>query len=263
VTAPVHAQFTTVTNVPPNIGASKSIGSDTQVNLFTNGSIGNSFNAGDSNGSSTNIEVNIFGGTVGTDFDAYNGSTINISGGTIGTEFEAYSGSTVIITAGTIGNSFDALSGSTVFISGGTLGTNNSLSSGSAVTISGGTIERASSASNLTITGGTINGLSSSGTLNIYSGRIGDFRRSGGVANIYGGSFGHYFDVEGGETTLHGGEFRLDGVPIDGLVMEGDLLQFNVPDDAVLSGILSDGRLLRSCDRTSTTIRRTIFSMAR
>ncbi|MCH7813936.1 MAG: hypothetical protein IID40_07940, partial [Planctomycetes bacterium] len=57
------------------------------MNLSEDGSIGDSFVAGASGGSSTNVEVNITGGVVGEDFAANSGSTINISGGNIGTFF--------------------------------------------------------------------------------------------------------------------------------------------------------------------------------
>jgi hypothetical protein len=41
-----RAQFTTIINVPPNIGNDQSIGSDTQLNVSAGGSIGYSFDAG-------------------------------------------------------------------------------------------------------------------------------------------------------------------------------------------------------------------------
>jgi hypothetical protein len=99
--AALYAQFTTIINVPPDI-APNSIGQNTQLNLFDGGSIGDNFNAGASDGTSTNVEVNIAGGTVSTGLDAWGGSTVNISGGRVLSDFKAQFGSTVNFTGGTI-----------------------------------------------------------------------------------------------------------------------------------------------------------------
>ena len=64
VFATFPADAATIINVPPEV-APASIGSDTQLNLFDTGSIQRIFNAGASDGSSTNVELNIYGGTVG------------------------------------------------------------------------------------------------------------------------------------------------------------------------------------------------------
>jgi len=86
----VKGEFTTIINIPPDpaIGDNQSIASVTQLNLGDGGSIGEQFEAGFFNGSSTNIEVNISGGTVGDSFNAV-WSTVNISGGTVGNGFNA------------------------------------------------------------------------------------------------------------------------------------------------------------------------------
>lgn len=111
-------QFTTVINVPTDLAPS-SIGSDTQLNLTDGGTLGSQFLAGANNGTSTNVEVNITGGTVGTLFVANGGSTTNLSGGNVGQGFEARSGSVVNFTGGTINDFFTALPGSNVTIPGG------------------------------------------------------------------------------------------------------------------------------------------------
>jgi hypothetical protein len=110
----------TVINVPPD-EAPTAIGSNTQLNLFEAGSLANGFNAGSPNGLSTNVEVNVSGGTVGTGFNARPGSTVNISGGVIGNGFDAFNSSTVNISGGIVHHSFDAHSGSTVNLSGGSV----------------------------------------------------------------------------------------------------------------------------------------------
>jgi hypothetical protein len=80
------AQFTTILNVPPDTAPS-SVGSNTQLNLYDTGVIGNDFVAGAADGSSTNVEVNVYGGVVGQAFDGNPGSVVNISGGTFGDFF--------------------------------------------------------------------------------------------------------------------------------------------------------------------------------
>src|SRR5262245_55380437 len=72
-----RGQFTTTYNVPPNVAPS-TIFSNTQLNVFDGGAISNAFAAGDSLGTSTNVQVNVFGGTVGGVFSAYRGSEVNI-----------------------------------------------------------------------------------------------------------------------------------------------------------------------------------------
>ena len=137
---PARAQFTTVLNIPPspNIGNSQSIGSNTQISLSDNGSIGTFFNAGATNGSSTNIEVNVSGGTVGDSFHANAGSEVNVRDGKLGRFFRANSGSTINLSGGQISYGFDAGAGSTVNLSGGTVGELFDALSGSSFNIFGG-----------------------------------------------------------------------------------------------------------------------------
>ena len=77
-----RGQFDTIINVPSD-EAPEDIGSNTQLNLFDSGSLPRSFDADDESGASSNIEVNISGGTVGSNFNANGGSTVNIDGGTV------------------------------------------------------------------------------------------------------------------------------------------------------------------------------------
>jgi len=83
-------------------------------------------------------EVNISGGSVGSNFAAQSDSVVNISGGTVGSSFGAFSGSEINISGGSVGSNFDANSGSRVNISGGILGSSFEAQSGSEVNISGG-----------------------------------------------------------------------------------------------------------------------------
>jgi hypothetical protein len=94
-------QFARVINSPPTtIGNNESIGSDTQLNVFDDGTVGTYFSAGASDVAGSNIEVNIFGGSVGRRFRAYDGSRVAISGGSIGDRFWSLDGSRVTISGG-------------------------------------------------------------------------------------------------------------------------------------------------------------------
>src|SRR5262249_8195405 len=128
-----RGQFARVYNAPPTNFLPTSVGSNTQVNVFVGGSLPAAFEAGATNGTSTNVEVNIYGGNVGGNLNAYGGSTINISGGSFGLLFQAHAGSTVNISGGSVGNVFLAESGSTVNISGGSVGTDFEAQSGSTI----------------------------------------------------------------------------------------------------------------------------------
>jgi hypothetical protein len=81
-------------------------------------------------------------------------------------------------------------------------------------------------------------------TINMSSGAIGSglSMYSGSAANISGGSLSDNFNIgSGSHMTLSGGEFMLNGQPIGGLGAPGQSLPLDVPDNAVLSGTLSDG----------------------
>ncbi|MCO6045614.1 hypothetical protein NG895_17085 [Aeoliella sp. ICT_H6.2] len=120
-----RGQFNTVINLPPDL-APTSIDSDTQLNVLDGGVLPSSsssgFQAGRSDGTSTNVEVNVLGGTVGDQFTANSGSEVNIVGGIVGRGFGARSGSTVNIDGGTVGSGAYIAGGSSLNLSGGTLG---------------------------------------------------------------------------------------------------------------------------------------------
>lgn len=75
--------------------------SGSTINI-TDGELGEIFTAGDPDGSSADITVNISGGTIGNTPLFYAGATANISGGDIGHKFFASAGSTINL----IGSSF-------------------------------------------------------------------------------------------------------------------------------------------------------------
>jgi len=138
-------EFSTIINIPPDpdFEDNRLIGSDVQLNLSDGGTIGSLFQAGEFDGTSTNVEVNVTGGTIGFFFYTFSGSTVNVSGGSIGSFFQAgafHGASTnveVNVSGGSIGNSFEAFGGSTVNISGGSFGAGFDASSGSTVNLFG------------------------------------------------------------------------------------------------------------------------------
>jgi hypothetical protein len=223
------AQFTTVINSPPTfIFIGNSVDSNTQVNVNPGGSILNDFRAGNPNGTSSNVEVNIVGGSVGRSFNAFAGSKVNISGGTIGIDFRAWNGSRVNISGGRIHRRFMAMDGSVVNISGGVIEGDFVAQMGSLVTVSGGSIGddfNAAGGSVVDILGGTFTrNILSGGIINFSGGNVlGSIGQSGGslamsggsalglsvgfngIANISGGSIVLLSAGNGSNSTLSGG----------------------------------------------------------
>ena len=136
------AQFTTVLDIPPDL-APTSIESDTQLNLSDGGVLPDGFRAGNVDGTSTNMEVNINGGTVGNNFTAYPGSQVYVTRGELSNV--SASGGHIEISGGTFSNSnVTAIDGGTVHVLAGELtgltsyGASNG--SDSLVAVSGGSI---------------------------------------------------------------------------------------------------------------------------
>lgn len=117
-----HAQFGTIINVPPDVPP-KSIDSNTQLNVLEGGDLPSTFQMpfqiGLEDGSSTNVELSVSGGTVGDAVQANSGSELNISGGAIGSHLEVHSGASANIAGGTVGHAFRAMEGSNLTLSGG------------------------------------------------------------------------------------------------------------------------------------------------
>jgi hypothetical protein len=136
---PAAAEFSTTINVPPK-PAPESIDSDTQLNLFAFGRLGDDFVAGSFSGLSTNVEVNVFGGDIGDNFSANGGTTLNLIGGNVGEFGDAFPGSLVNVMGGELGDFFDANQGSSVRIASGSVGAGFDSLSGSFVRLSGGAV---------------------------------------------------------------------------------------------------------------------------
>lgn len=218
---------------PLVVGDNQSIGSNTTLNVSDGGIVGNYFDAGALNRSSTNIEVNITGGTVGQYFEPYSGSTINISGGNIGWYMQAYNGSVINLTGGYVGSYFYVYYGSELNIDGGSTG--KVIQYGGEITLTSGTLGAYSDiwGGVLNIDGG-VTGYSTSvgsggvinitagelgwrtralndGTINLYNGRIdNEFSAyNDSIVNIFGGIVGPDFYASGGsEINLSGGVFE-------------------------------------------------------
>lgn len=174
-------------------------------------------------------QVNLLpGGEIEDDFIVSAGSVVNISGGRIGSRFE--SSGEVNLSGGAI-SGFNAglRSGSVFNMSGGGLPEGIVAGIGSVMNISGGTIASPSSTSQLFTAG-------SGSQINVTGGRFGN-RISfnlGSNSQIGGGTFGDRF-IMSGTTTISGGEFLLNGVPI------GDTSNLDLPDAWTLSGVFANG----------------------
>ncbi len=275
-----------VLNAPPLvIGDGESIGSNTTLNVAVGGVVGSNFEAGAYNGSDTNIEVNITGGSMGQNFEANSGSTINVSDGSIAWYMKALNGSVVNLTGGTISSYFHIYSGSEVNINGGSTGkivqyggettiTSGSIGGysdiwGGVLNVAGGETGYSTSIGSFAVVNVTAGELGwrtralNNSTINLFGGRI-DTAYSAfndSVTNIMGGTVGGSFYASGGsevnllgggyeggfetrptaDVRINGGEFRINGMPLAGIEVPGDSLQYDIPADAVLSGILANG----------------------
>lgn len=151
------------------------------------------------------------GAVTGKHFTAGWGSTVEIAGGQIGDDFEAV-GANVTVAGGTIGEFFDAFMGTTVTVTGGEIGDAFEAHPNSTVNVSGGRIKRSFSA---------LNG----SKVHVSGGAIGD---------------GVFFQT-GSQVSIVGNDFRLDGMPVNGLSESGNTAGMNIPIGSVLSGTLADG----------------------
>ncbi|WP_442485027.1 dockerin type I domain-containing protein [Aeoliella sp. SH292] len=176
-----------IINAPPTtIGNNQSIGSNTTLNVRNSGAVGINFRAGLDSGSSTNVVVNIEGGSLGGGFWANRGSRVNLRGGTT---------SSVYVSDGAVFN-----------VSGGQTGHVNLLV---------GAV--------LNLTGGQISALSAQQSpfapyhpqINIYGGGIGDTDLQAGMR-----FFGGEFRLNGVE--IGGGTIAIDGLSLlSGTLQDG------------------------------------------
>ena len=195
-----------------NIGDSQSTGTDTTVNVFEEGIVGDGFQSGLFGQTVQNNFLNINGGSVGNDLLVQNGATVTLVDGSIGDDFRAgRSGieSTDILVdvdGGTIGENFTAFRGTVVNISDGIVGRNFT------------------SFGSVNFTGGQILGLRNSFTGENTQLEIrGTMIMSGGTANFVEVGQDGMFTLIGGEVTGRL-DTRFDSVTeINGGVISGFL----------------------------------------
>ncbi len=253
------AQFSTVINIP-GVRLGASITSDTQLNVNEGGRVASNFDSGTPDGLSSNIEVNLIGGILDGNFNAYSGSTINILSGLVRDNFNAYSGSTINISGGSVGSGFNANTGSLVNVSGGTIGDNFDANTGSTINISEGTIGQsfqANAGSTLNISGATFGQsfqANSGSTVNIADGTFGKgfVIKEGSIVNYSGGSFESFANLSysdphvlttevGSELNISGSRFFLNDTPITVGTNENPTLAVELSTGSALSGYAETG----------------------
>jgi len=221
-----HA-FTTIINMPSDVAPS-TLGSDTQLNILEGGFlevVSSRFHIGNSDGTSTNVEMNLVGGEVltrgtGDEFFANAGSQVNIIDGDFGGHLRIRSGATLNVSGGWIGGprsffdtkEFVADDGSEVLISGGDFDAHLEARGGSNIQLVGGGVRslKVREAANVVISGGTIEGL--------------DLDRDAAI-------------------TIQGGDFRWNGSLLARWADIGSSSEVGQPltSGGTLSGILADG----------------------
>ncbi len=99
-----QGQFGSVINIPPspNIPDNSGIGSSTQVNLYSEGTIGVSFEVGNPEGTSTDVELNVRGGAIADELHANAGSVTHVLGGRVGNRMEVRRASVVNVSGGNV-----------------------------------------------------------------------------------------------------------------------------------------------------------------
>lgn len=157
----------------------------------------------------------------------------------------AGTGTTVnLLPGGTLANFFSANAGSTLNVNGGTVGTAIGENASTINMISGhANVFVAEPGSLLDVHGGTIDQIQAESTVNIRGGRtefVWDYEPTAEI-NISGGAIER---LQARRTTvmLSGLDFKINGVPVAGLANPGESTTIAITPDAVLTGILADGR---------------------
>lgn len=178
--------------------------------------------------------ISISGGGVAGDVKASTRSLLQMSGGTVQRAARVSEGSLAIISGGEIGEELSLSEGSLARMSGGTIGgifgnyfEGVTAVRGSRFLMSGGKVQGSLNVSDsfAEVTGGTIEWTVVAGP---YS-----------HVDISGGTHGAIRSSYNSNVKLAGGEFRLDGVPIEGLGVFSQEIDF--PEGSLLTGLLADG----------------------
>ena len=261
-----QAEFDTIIDSPPTEFESYGeIGSNTQVNLYPNGVLPIRYNIGPTWEPGDNIEINLLGGSIGDEQDRYGqlstssrwvrttnvtvnliegnvwgdldgtaGALITLSGATVHGELTVDDGSLAIISGGQITDGLLAYGGSSAHLSAGSIGSGQSVFS-DGVGVRDGSV--------FLMSGGDVKGelVVSDSYANVTEGRVTGrlVVNDSGLIEIAGGVLGPIQEYANGTATLIGGEFQMDGMPIEGLGANTQTVDF--PEDSVLTGVLSDG----------------------
>lgn len=157
----------------------------------------------------------------------------------------AGAGTTVnLLDGGSLANQFDALNGSTLNVSGG-LANFVRLFTGSTANVYGGEVWSIDGVAGATanIYGGLVHNLNGDeAAYNVYGGEVVAAHVQGPL-HVYGGRFDddHFRVRIDGQLFVHGTDFRIDGVPVNGLANDGDSKSVAFLPGSVISGVYSDG----------------------
>ncbi|MCA9186719.1 MAG: hypothetical protein KDA99_13925, partial [Planctomycetales bacterium] len=170
------------------------------------------------------------GGRIPDDFKAGFGSTVHIGpGGVLGENFHAF-GSEVHIHGGDLSNSVFAEYESRIFVHDGAVGATIFAGRDSSVIVDGGRI--------------TYLDLEAGSHAEILGGQVDEFHTTYDSSMVVAGG-AHDFStvrrIRGGDITLRGSEFRINGQLSDVLNVVGSPTELDVADDAVVTGLLADG----------------------
>lgn len=136
--------FATVIDVPPSvIGDFEALEPDTQVNVIDGGQIGVLFGSNYNYDPAANVEINVYGGSIGEGFGVVGQGRVNIFGGVIDLSANFDSGVTVRMTGGTVDTNltmagFDAPM--VMVVEGGSIGAFLDIDQGATLHFSGGSI---------------------------------------------------------------------------------------------------------------------------
>jgi hypothetical protein len=185
------------------------------------------------------------GGSLPSNFNAGRGSTVNILGGTVGQNFEAYV-AVVNVEGGDIADGLDAFAGSEINVRGGHVGRDFDAYAGSVVNVSGGNMDRIDARTNSTVNLIAEVQTDNLANINVSGGRLAFLNGTSAGAIRWDGGVIERMSLTVPSTTLtvYGIGFKSGGVAIPGLVNEGDSVLFNVNNQTIVTGVLAKGNPL-------------------
>ncbi|MEO0531835.1 MAG: hypothetical protein AAF266_14865, partial [Planctomycetota bacterium] len=239
---------------------------DTQINVLPDGQVFFGF-ATPLELSQANTELNLLGGTVTADTNAYGGATLNLISGSFAGDLDLYPGSQANV-AGAAVERIDTNGGGTATLTSGTIDRVNlddggrlevggglasyvAFDRGGSVAVSGGRLRELADIeqnASLVVTGGVI-GTGDSRTIDIEDGGSAEF--NGGVvlstvvvdgeATFSGGVFDNVVGRTDSSVTFQGAEFYRNGIPLTSLDTPGETLTTSLFEGQTITGVLADG----------------------